>query len=142
MEDAGAAAEPVWVREDVVRAIHRRQLSEHGGAAGVRDEGLLASALARPRNLFAYGEPPPDVAALAAAYAFGIARNHPFADGNKRVALVVCRTFLLLNGTDLVADQEEKYRTFLLLAQGRFAEEDLAAWVRSHLAAGKGAEEG
>lgn len=134
---ASNAEEPVWLREDVVRAIHRRQLAEHGGAEGVRDEGLLLSALARPRNLLAYADPavapPPDVAALAAAYAFGISRNHPFVDGNKRTALVTARSFLVLNGADLVATQEEKYVTFLGLAEGRVSEEALAAWVRSHL---------
>lgn len=124
--------EPVWVREDVVRAIHRRQLAEHGGTEGVRDAGLLHSALARPRNLLAYGDPPPDLSALAAAYAFGIARNHPFVDGNKRVALVVCRAFLLLNGQDLIAEQDEKVGVFLALAAGSLSEEALADWVRVH----------
>ena len=125
--------EPIWVREDVVLAIHRRQLAEHGGSDGVRDAGLLSSALARPRNLFAYGEPVPDVAALAASYAYGIAKNHPFVDGNKRTALVVSRTFLALNGFDLAASQEEKYRTFLSLAEGSLSEGDLAEWLRQRL---------
>jgi len=125
--------EPIWVREDVVLAIHRRQLAEHGGSDGVRDGGLLSSALARPKNLVAYGEPAPDAAALAASYAYGIAKNHPFVDGNKRTALVVARTFLLLNGLDLSASQEEKYRTFLSLAEGRLSEEDLAEWLRQRL---------
>ena len=123
----------VWVREDVVLALHLRQLAEHGGGEGVRDEGLLRSALARPQNLLAYGDPRPDLASLAAAYAYGIARNHPFVDGNKRTALVVARLFLLLNGVNLVATQEEKYLTFLKLAAGELSEEDLADWVRSHL---------
>lgn len=123
-------SEPVWVREDVVRAIQRRQLAEHGGLPGVRDENALASALARPRYLLVYGTPPPDLEALATAYAFGIARNHPFTDGNKRVALVVCRTFLILNGRDLQATQEEKYRTFLRLAAGELSEDELAGWIR------------
>ena len=87
----------------------------------------------RPRNLLFYGEPPPDLAALAAAYAFGIARNHQFNDGNKRVALVVCRTFLLLNGYDLIAMQEEKYQTFLSLAAGELSDSELAAWIRERL---------
>lgn len=128
------APEPAWLREEVVRAIHRRQLAEHGGAEGVRDEGLLASALARPRQLQAYGNPPPDLAALAAAYAVGIARNHPFVDGNKRTAYVACRTFLLLNGHDLEASKQEKYRTFLGLAAGEVSEEALAHWLRERLA--------
>jgi death-on-curing protein len=123
----------VWVREDVVLAVHLRQLAEHGGGEGIRDEGLLQSALARPQNLLAYGEPPPDIASLAAAYAYGIARDHPFVDGNKRTALIVARLFLLLNGMDLVATQEEKYSTFLALAAGELSEDDLANWVRTHL---------
>jgi death-on-curing protein len=123
----------VWVREDVVLAVHLRQLAEHGGGEGIRDKGLLQSALARPQNLLAYGTPPPDLANLAAAYAYGIARNHPFVDGNKRTALIVARLFLLLNGMDLVATQEEKYSTFLALAAGELSEEDLANWVRAHL---------
>lgn len=123
----------VWVREDVVLAVHLRQLAEHGGGEGVRDEGLLQSALARPQNLLAYGDPSPDLASLAAAYAYGIARNHPFVDGNKRTALIVVRLFLLLNGMDLVATQEEKYSTFLALAAGELSEEDLANWLRNHL---------
>jgi len=123
----------VWVREDVVLAVHLRQLAEHGGGEGIRDKGLLQSALARPQNLLAYGTPPPGLADLAAAYAYGIARNHPFVDGNKRTALIVARLFLLLNGMNLVATQEEKYSTFLALAAGELSEEDLATWVRAHL---------
>lgn len=126
-------AEPVWVREDVVRSLHRRQLAEHGGAEGVRDDGLLTSALARPRNRLAYSKKPPDLPALAAAYAFGIAKNHPFVDGNKRVAFIVCRVFLILNGRDLQATPPEKYRIFLGLAEGRVSEKKLAAWIREHL---------
>ena len=126
-------AEPVWVRGDVVLAIHRRQLAEHGGAEGVRDEGLLASALSKPKQLLAYAEESPDLAALAASYAFGIARSHPFFDGNKRTALVVCRTFLLLNGRDLSASKEEKYQAFVRLAGGELQEEELAAWIRERL---------
>ncbi len=126
-------AEPIWVREDVVLAIHRRQLAEHGGAEGVRDNNLLLSALARPQNLFAYSEPKPDLAALAASYAFGIARNHPFVDGNKRTAFVVCRTFLKINGADFTATQQEKYLTFLSLAEGNLPEDELADWIRVRL---------
>lgn len=125
--------EPIWIRDDVVLAIHRRQLAEHGGGEGLRDAGLLASALARPKNLLSYSDPPPDLVLLAASYAWGIARNHPFVDGNKRTAYVVCRTFLRLNGQDLDASQEDKYRTFLRLAEGRLAEEDLAGWIRERL---------
>ena len=125
--------EIIWLLEEAVRAIHERQISEHGGSAGLRDEGLLQSALARPQHLMAYSDPPPDLAALAASYAFGIARNHPFIDGNKRTALVVARTFLLLNGTNLEASQEEKYMTFLRLAEGSVTEEELAVWIRRSL---------
>ena len=126
--------EPVWIRDDVVLAIHRRQLAEHGGGEGIRDRGLLESALARPKNLLSYSPDKPDLAALAAAYAWGLVRNHPFVDGNKRTAYVVCRTFLQVNGTDVDAPQEEKVITFLRLAEGRLAEEALASWIREHLA--------
>ena len=126
-------AEIIWLLEETVRAVHSRQISEHGGKPGIRDEGLLLSALARPQNLAAYGDPPPDLPALAASYAFGIARNHPFIDGNKRVALVAARTFLLVNGADFVATQEEKYTTFLRLAEGRLTEQELAGWIRGRI---------
>jgi death-on-curing protein len=129
--------EPIWIQEAVVYAIHRRHLAEHGGAEGIRDPGLLLSALYRPRNLRAYSETEPDMASLAASYAFGITRNHPFIDGNKRTALVVCRTFLKVNGYDFAASQEEKYQTFLQLAAGRLSEEDLAAWIRTRLSEDK-----
>jgi len=125
--------EPIWVRDDVVQAIHWRQLAEHGGEPGVRDKGLLSSALARPKNLLAYAEREPDLAALAAAYAFGITKNHPFLDGNKRTAYVVCRTFLKLNRCDIEASREEKYLTFLQVADGTLTEERLASWLRDHL---------
>ena len=124
---------PTWVRGEVVGAIHRRQLAEHGGAEGLRDAGLLDSALNRPQNLLAYGDPKPDLAALAAAYAYGIARNHPFVDANKRTAYAVRRTFLLLNGHDLDAPSAEKYVTFLNLAAGSLTEDELAEWLRGHL---------
>ncbi len=126
-------AQIVWLLEETVVAIHHRQISEHGGSDGLRDEGLLASALARPQNLLAYAQPRPDLAALAAAYAFGIARDHPFVDGNKRTSLVAARTFLLLNGVNLEASQDEKYLTFLELAQGTLTEEQLADWVRKRI---------
>lgn len=100
----------------------------------MRDAGLLSSALARPRNLLTYTKPRPDIAALAAAYAFGIARDHPFVDGNKRTALVAARTFLIVNGVDLDATQDEKYLTFLELAKGTLAEEELADWIRKRMA--------
>jgi len=125
--------EPIWVRADVVEAIHRRQLAEHGGAEGVRDAGALASALDRPRNRLTYGNPPPDLAELAAAYGFGIAHNHPFADGNKRTALIAMRLFLKLNGAELVATAGEKYDMIMSLAAGDLTEIALAEWVRAHL---------
>jgi death-on-curing protein len=125
--------EIIWLLEETVRAVHSRQISEHGGRPGIRDEGLLLSALARPQNLSVYGDPPPDLAALAASYAFGIARNHPFIDGNKRVALVAARTFLLINDADLEATEEEKYVTFLRLAEGGLSEDELAEWIRARM---------
>jgi death on curing protein len=125
--------EPRWLKDSVALAIHRRQLAEHGGLDGVRDPGMLASALARPRNLFAYSSPKPDAAALAAAYAFGIIRNHPFVDGNKRTAYVLSRTFLKLNGTDFDATEAEKYLTFIAVADGSLSEEGLVEWIREHL---------
>ncbi len=126
-------AEPEWVHEEVALAIHRRLAAEHGGEDGVRDPGLLASALARPRNRYAYAAGRCDFAELAAAYAFGISTDHPFVDGNKRTAFVVCRTFLLLNDRDLGATREEKYLTFLRLAAGEVSEDQLAAWIRECL---------
>jgi len=126
-------AQIVWLLEETVIAIHQRQISEHGGSEGLRDEGLLASALARPQSVLAYAQPPPDLAVLAAAYAYGIARNHPCVDGNKRTALVAARTFLLLNGVNLEANQDQKYLTFLQLAQGTLTEEQLADWIRKRI---------
>jgi death on curing protein len=125
--------EPRWIKDEVALAIHERQLAEHGGMSGVRDAGLLASALARPRNLFAYSESKPDVAALAASYALGIIKNHPFLDGNKRTGYVLCRTFLRLNGSDIDAADIDKYQTFIGVADGSIDEAELAAWIRSKL---------
>jgi death on curing protein len=122
-----------WLLEETIIAIHHRQIAEHGGGEGLRDEGLLSSALARPQNLFVYGQPPPDLAALAAAYAYGIARDHPFVDGNKRTSLIAARTFLLLNGANLEASQDEKFLTFQQLAGGSLTEEELADWIRTRI---------
>jgi death-on-curing protein len=122
--------EPRWIQYRVVLAIHSRQLAEHGGLAGVRDPGLLSSALARPRHAFAYANPKPDMATLAAAYAYGIAQNHPFIDGNKRTAYIVCRAFLKLNGQDIAATDVDKYQTFLGVADGSVSEPPLAQWLR------------
>lgn len=123
----------VWIEQALVLAIHDRQLAEHGGADGVRDAGLLESALARPQQMLAYAESAPDLADLAAALAHGLARNHPFVDGNKRTAYVVCRTFLALNDADLIAEVEDKYQTFLALADGRLPATAFAAWLRERL---------
>ncbi|MBA2333869.1 MAG: type II toxin-antitoxin system death-on-curing family toxin [Acidobacteriota bacterium] len=121
-----------WIAYNSVLAMHKRQIAEHGGTDGLRDEGLLLSALARPENLEAYGENV-DLAALAASYAFGIAKNHPFLDGNKRTALVVAVTFLNLNGYDFDASSEETYTMFLGLAEGSISKDDLAVWFRNQL---------
>jgi death-on-curing protein len=123
--------EPIWISVELARAIHRRQLAEHGGADGVRDAGLLESALNRPRQLLAYANPTPDIPTLAAAYAFGIARNHAFIYGNKRTAYVVCRTFLLLNGFDLTAQPLQRYETFLALAAGELTEGAFGQWMKT-----------
>jgi death on curing protein len=121
-----------WLSEAVILAVHDEQLAEHGGGAGVRDAGLLSSALARPVQLAHYGKP--DVADLAAAYAYGIARNHPFVDGNKRTAFVAAGLFLALQGHRLVADDAEKVLTMLALAAGSLNEEQLGNWLRQHIA--------
>ncbi len=121
----------IWVSLDVAIAAHAEQLAEHGGGEGVRDIGLLDSAMARAQNLAGYGVP--DVAELAAAYAFDISRNHPFIDGNKRTALVVSETFLALNGFELNATDAELVVAFLALAAGDLPEDELADWFRGHL---------
>jgi death on curing protein len=121
-----------WVTLEVAKAAHAEQLAEHGGGDGVRDIALLESAMVRPQNLTQYGEP--DIAELAASYAFGIAKNHPFVDGNKRTAAVVSETFLVLNGGALLASDAELVVAFVALAAGELSEEELAAWFREHLA--------
>lgn len=121
-----------WISQDVVLAVHSEQLVIHGGGNGIRDLALLESALARPHNLVAYGNP--DIADLAASYAYGIARNHPFVDGNKRTAFVVGETFMLLNGYQLTAIDVECVLTFLALAAGDMTEEALADWYRQNSA--------
>jgi death-on-curing protein len=123
--------EPLWVSKKAVMAVHNAQLAEHGGSDGIRDETLLDSALAKPLNVFAYADQP-DIFRLAASYAFGIARNHSFVDGNKRTALVVSFTFLDRNGWDIVAAKENIYFTFLHLADGSLTEEDLTTWFTKH----------
>ena len=121
---------PVWIDLAVVLAIHDEQLAEHGGQPGVRDRGLLESALARPRNQFSYGET--SIARLAASYAFGLSRNHPFLDGNKRTSLVVAELFLELNRLGLSATDAECVTTFLQLAAGDLTEDQLADWNAAH----------
>ena len=122
----------IWVALAVAESAHAEQLAEHGGGEGVRDHGLLESAMARPQNLALYGEGEPDAAALAAAYAFGIARNHPFVDGNKRTAAVVSETFLMLNGFALAASDAQLVVAMLALAAGELSEDELADWFRQH----------
>jgi len=123
----------VWVDKHLALAIHERQLAEHGGSSGVRDEKLLESALARPQQVHAYRDPAPDLADLAACLAFGLARNHPFVDGNKRTAHVCYRVFLALNDVELEASTEEKYAAMMGLAAGSITEADFAAWLRPSL---------
>lgn len=122
-----------WVNPRVALALHTEQLRAWGGGQGIRDEGLFESALARPRNLAAFGTP--DAAALAASYAYGLAKNHPFVDGNKRAALVVCETFLNDNGFAMAASNAEVAVLFEDLAAGELSEEELAQWLREKVEA-------
>jgi death on curing protein len=124
--------EPVWLAVEDALAIHDRQLAEHGGGTGVRDHGMLESAIARARNHWAYGNH--DHALLAASYAFGVARNHPFIDGNKRTAWVLARLFLMLNGQTLTFNSEDAISVMLQLAAGELSEDELADWFRTRLA--------
>lgn len=124
---------PRFLSAELATAVHDRQLAEHGGAVGVKDIGLLGSAISRPINKHGYGED--DLCALAAAYAFGIARNHPFVDGNKRTAWVMARLFLQLNGVSLAFDKGDATRTMIALAAGELAEEAMAEWFRNHVTA-------
>lgn len=121
----------VWLGAPLILAAHEEQLAEHGGPGGVRDPGMLESALMRPQHRALYGSP--DVADLAASYAFALARNHPFVDGNKRAAFVVLEVFLELNGWTLTASDEDCVVTMLRLAGGQCGEDELAAWVRAHI---------
>eukprot|EP00456_Euglypha_rotunda_P036441 TRINITY_DN27981_c0_g1_i1.p3 TRINITY_DN27981_c0_g1~~TRINITY_DN27981_c0_g1_i1.p3 ORF type:complete len:158 (+),score=34.40 TRINITY_DN27981_c0_g1_i1:94-567(+) len=123
----------VWVEKALELMLHDRQIAEHGGGSGLRDAGLLESALARPQQLFFHGDPPPDLAALAASLAHGLAKNHAFVDGNKRTAIVSCETFIELNGALLAASDTEIYPVILALADGSLSESDFASWLRSHL---------
>ncbi len=122
-----------WISKQALLLLHDESLAEHGGASGIRDEGLLESALARPENLAAYGDP--DTAALAAAYCYGLAKNHPFIDGNKRAAFLAAGLFLALNGQRLVVSQAEATVTVLALAASEITEDAFAEWIRVHMAA-------
>ena len=128
----------VWITRDLALAIHERQLSEHGGGMGVRDETLLESALARPQQLFAYGDPAPDLAALAASLACALAKNHPFVDGNKRTAHVCYYVFLALNDGHLDAPLDEMYVKMLGLAEGSMDETEFAEWLRPRIVVAHG----
>ena len=119
-----------WISKQALLLLHAESLAEHGGGQGLRDDGLLNSALARPLNLAAYGEP--DFAALAASYGVGVAKNHPFIDGNKRAALLATGLFLHLNGWRLTASQADTTLTMLGVAAGDLGEDDFAAWLRQH----------
>lgn len=124
-----------WLDRAVIVAIHEVQLAEHGGSAGVRDAGLLDSALGRPLQLSHDGDPPPDAPALAASYGYGISRNHPFIDGNKRTGFVAAELFLRLNGWTLAADDASCVLTMLAVAAGDITEDAFAAWLRAHAVA-------
>lgn len=123
--------EPVWLDRRAIIAFHSESLAEHGGSSGIHDEGLLDSALARPKNQFAYAAES-DIAKLAAAYGFGLAKNHAFVDGNKRIAFIVAATFLRLNGYRLTSSRMEEIQTMLAVAPGELTEEAFATWIRLH----------
>jgi death-on-curing protein len=121
----------VWIEANLIHAVHNEQLAEHGGGTGLRDDNLLQSALARPQQLANYGNP--DVAELAASYGYGISRNHPFIDGNKRTGFVAMELFLALNGFDLLADDADCVVTMLKVAAGDTSEADFAKWIQNHI---------
>lgn len=122
--------EPLWLSKAVVFAVHDRLLADFGGSPGVRDDGLLESALGKPQNLFAYGKP--SLFELAASYAFGIVRNHPFIDGNKRTSFVAAAAFLDFNGFELTANEVDATLKTLGLAAGEISEKEFAAWLKSN----------
>lgn len=123
--------EPVWLDSRIAFAVHDRQLAEHGGGGGLRDAGALESALARPVNRWNYGEN--ELVVLAAAYAFGIARNHPFLDGNKRTAWIMARLFLLANAVEIAFDKVDATNTVIALAAGELSEDEIADWFRQRI---------
>ena len=122
-----------WVRRDLVYAVHDVQLARHGGLAGLRDQNLVESALSRPEQLHTYGQPPPDAAQLAAAYAYGLARHHGFSDGNKRTAWVVARVFLADNAIELTFSEIDAIHTMQAVASGTLDEQQLAVWFRQRM---------
>ena len=124
--------QPRWVEKKEALVAHSRQLAEHGGADGIRDQGLLESALSKPKNVFLY-DPNATFPQLAASYAFGISSNHPFIDGNKRAALVISEGFLRFNGLRVIASKADKYSTFIRLAAGEISELELAQWFAAHV---------
>jgi death-on-curing protein len=126
--------EPLWMDPADAVIAHDLELDAHGGSTGIRDAGLLESALGRPKNVWAYAESTPSLAQLAAALAFGISSNHPFVDGNKRTALLVSFAFLDVNGIEVTATQEDAYLTILGLAAGEISEEQLALWFERNTA--------
>ena len=125
-------SEPIWIDADALRLLHRESLAEFGGLSGMRDEGLFLSALARPRNLFVYEEVT-NISRLAAAYAYGLARNHPFSDGNKRAAFLAIGMFLAINGFLLKVEPTEAVNTMLALAAGNLTELELASWIEQFI---------
>ena len=125
--------EPTWINLRVIKAFHDRQINEHGGFPGPRDEGLLLSALSRPENAYHYSDPKPGIAELAAAYGFGLAKNHPFNDSNKRTALIAMRLFLKLNGYDLAASPDAQSTPLIRVAASDISEDELAQWIRKNL---------
>ncbi len=125
--------QPIWIGDSLALAIHARQIAEHGGEDGLRDATLLSSALARARNVYEYEQDTADVARLAAAYLIGLTKNHPFVDGNKRVAAVVCETFINLNGASFSASDAEFYDVVIAAARGELAEDGVAGWLRGRV---------
>lgn len=123
---------PTWITEEFALAIQERQLAEHGGGSGIRDHGMFESAMARPLQLHAYGGDDVGIPDLAAAYAFGLARSHPFVDGNKRTAYVVCRTFLVINGWDMIGTLDDRYAAFVAMSAGEMDEQAFAHWLRQY----------
>lgn len=124
--------EPEWLLKEVVQSFHDQQLIEHGGQHGMRDESMLESALKKPIQMWHYQEPKPEIPTLSAVYAFGLASNHPYVDGNKRTAAIACEVFLLLNGYEFTVGEAEKYPHYLALASGEHTQESFTLWLNQH----------